>query len=86
MYRQQVVERILSFAQTLFSRHATCEHLGDPGLGNFKDNQVATFVSTPGMPTVMPTDFDGILPSSNMAVPVSSHCFLDPTSTRFMAY
>jgi hypothetical protein len=40
MYKQQVVERILSFAQTLFSRHANCEHLGTPGLGSFKTNQV----------------------------------------------
>ena len=40
MYKQQVVDRVLSFAQTLFSRHATCEHLGAPGMGNFKDKQV----------------------------------------------
>jgi len=40
VYKQQVVERVLSFAQTLFSRHATCEHLGPPGMGSFKNNQV----------------------------------------------
>lgn len=40
MYKQQVVERVLSFAQTLFSRHATCEHLGPLGMGCFQDNQV----------------------------------------------
>jgi hypothetical protein len=40
MYKQQVVERVLSFTQTLFSRHASCEHLGAPGMGNFKTNQV----------------------------------------------
>lgn len=40
MHKQQVVERVLSFAQTLFSRHATCEHLGEPGMGSFKNNQV----------------------------------------------
>lgn len=40
MYKQQVVERVLSFAQTLFSRHATCEHLGEAGMGSFKNNQV----------------------------------------------
>lgn len=40
MYKQQVVERVLSFAQTLFSRHATCEHLGAPGMGSFQNNQV----------------------------------------------
>lgn len=40
MYKQQVVERVLSFAQTLFTRHATCEHLGAPGMGSFQNNQV----------------------------------------------
>jgi hypothetical protein len=40
MYKQQVVERILSFAQTLFTRHADCEHLGKPGMGSFQNNQV----------------------------------------------
>jgi hypothetical protein len=40
MYKQQVVERILSFAQTLFTRHANCEHLGKPGMGSFQNNQV----------------------------------------------
>lgn len=40
MYKQQVVERILAFAQTLFSRHANCEHLGKPGMGSFQNNQV----------------------------------------------
>lgn len=40
IYKQQVVERVLSFAQTLFSRHSTCSHLGVQGMGSFKDNQV----------------------------------------------
>ena len=40
MYKQQVVERILLFAQTLFSRHAGCEHLGKLGMGSFHNNQV----------------------------------------------
>lgn len=40
MYKQQVVERVLSFAQTMFTRHATCEHLGNWGMGNFKNDQV----------------------------------------------
>jgi hypothetical protein len=40
VYKQQVVERVLSFAQTLFSRHATCEHLGAPGMGSFENSQV----------------------------------------------
>ena len=45
VYKQQVVERVLSFAQTLFSRHATCEHLGAPGMGIFKNNQVCSHSS-----------------------------------------
>ena len=39
VYKQQVVDRILLFAQTLFTRHANCNHLGDPGMGSFS-NQV----------------------------------------------
>lgn len=53
IYKQQVVERVLSFAQTMFTRHATCEHLGDPGMGNFKDNQVcdSEYCSSPWSPS-----------------------------------
>lgn len=86
MYKQQVVERVLSFAQTLFSRHATCEHLGTPGMGNFKDNQVATFISTPGMATVLPTDFDGILPASNLNMAVSLLSSLVSSMLSFHMY
>ncbi|KAJ5594202.1 uncharacterized protein N7459_000410 [Penicillium hispanicum] len=68
MYKQQVVERVLSFAQTLFSRHATCEHLGVPGMGCFQNNQVAAFIATPGMAPVLPSDFDGILPPPDFGV------------------
>ncbi|KAJ5769240.1 hypothetical protein N7520_003799 [Penicillium odoratum] len=66
MYKQQVVERVLSFAQTLFFRHGTCEHLGMSGMGSFKENQVVAFLATPSMP-VMP-DFHSILPQSNLGV------------------
>ncbi|KAJ5153127.1 uncharacterized protein N7482_009605 [Penicillium canariense] len=68
MYKQQVVERILAFAQTLFSRHANCEHLGTPGMGCFKDNQLATFMVNPGMAPVLPSDFDGLCPPPNLGV------------------
>lgn len=44
-YKQEVVNRVIFFAQTLFSRHATCAHLGDWGLGNFKINQVCFLLS-----------------------------------------
>lgn len=41
MYKQEVVERVIFFAQTLFTRHANCAHLGDWGMGSFKTNQVS---------------------------------------------
>ncbi|OOQ85036.1 putative C6 transcription factor [Penicillium brasilianum] len=68
MYKQQVVERILSFAQTLFTRHANCEHLGKPGMGSFQNNQVASFIATPGMAPVLTSDIDGILPPPNLGI------------------
>lgn len=34
-HKQEVVDRILSFAQSLFSQHALCNHLGDHGMGSF---------------------------------------------------
>lgn len=40
-YKQEAVDRILFFAQTLFSKHAHCNHLGDLGMGSFA-NQVST--------------------------------------------
>lgn len=76
IYKQQVVERVLSFAQTLFTRHATCEHLGNPGMGSFKDNQVAAFLSTSSMAPVIPPEFDGMVPPTNLGVTVSSMVFL----------
>jgi hypothetical protein len=40
-------------------------------MGNFKDNQVVAFLATPGMPPVMTSDFNGILPPPNLGVTVS---------------
>lgn len=34
-HKQEVVDRILSFAQTLFNQHSICNHLGDHGMGSF---------------------------------------------------
>ncbi|KAJ5334595.1 hypothetical protein N7541_004437 [Penicillium brevicompactum] len=70
VYKQQVVERILAFAQALFSRHAGCEHLGPPGMGSFKNNQVAAFTSAPAMVPIMPNEFDpsGMLPPPHLGV------------------
>lgn len=81
VYRQQVVERILAFAQALFSRHAGCEHLGPPGMGSFKNNQVAAFTSAPAMVPIMPNEFDpgGMLPPPHLGVTVS----LDPSMRSF---
>ncbi|KAJ5520231.1 hypothetical protein N7463_000684 [Penicillium fimorum] len=64
MYKQQVVERVLSFAQILFSRHMNCDHLGDKGMGNFNNNQLAAFMAAPTMVPVMHPEFDpnGMLP------------------------
>ncbi|KAF7515944.1 hypothetical protein PCG10_002670 [Penicillium crustosum] len=58
MYKQQVVERVLSFAQILFTRHMNCDHLGDKGMGNFKNNQLAAFMAAPTMVPVMQPEFD----------------------------
>ena len=73
VYKQQVVERILAFAQALFSRHTGCKHLGPHGMGNFKKNQVAAFTATPAMVPVMPTEFDlnGMLPPPHLGITVS---------------
>lgn len=49
VYKQEVVQRVILFAQTLFTRHANCAHLGELGMGSFKTNQVCispTFLST----------------------------------------
>lgn len=40
MYKQEVIDRVITFAQTLFTRHANCAHLGPLGMGCFQTNQV----------------------------------------------
>ncbi|KAI9370147.1 hypothetical protein BJX61DRAFT_108083 [Aspergillus egyptiacus] len=40
VYKQEVIERVITFAQTLFTMHANCAHLGELGMGSFKTNQV----------------------------------------------
>ncbi|PYI19657.1 C6 transcription factor [Aspergillus violaceofuscus CBS 115571] len=49
VFKQEVVERVILFAQTLFTRHANCAHLGDWGMGSFKTNQVPSLNTGPGM-------------------------------------
>lgn len=41
VYKQEVVDRVIFFAQTLFTRHANCDHLGELGMGGFKTSQVS---------------------------------------------
>lgn len=74
MYKQQVVKRVLSFAQILFDRHMNCDHLGDQGMGSFKNNQLAAFMAAPTMVPVMQPEFDpnGIQPPPQPGVIVSS--------------
>lgn len=73
LYRQQVTERILAFAQTLFSRHTGCEHLGPQGMGNFKTSQQAMFTMAPTMMPIIPTEYNpsGIPPPPPLGVTVS---------------
>lgn len=78
MYKQQAVERVLSFAQILFSRHMNCDHLGDKGMGNFKNNQLAAFMAAPTMVPVMQPEFDpnGMHPPPQPHAIVSCTLFL----------
>ncbi|KAE8371229.1 hypothetical protein BDV26DRAFT_276517 [Aspergillus bertholletiae] len=48
-YKQEVVDRVIFFAQTLFTRHANCDHLGELGMGGFKTSQVPVLNSSSGM-------------------------------------
>lgn len=47
IYKQEAVNRILSFAQTLFTKHASCNHLGEQGMGNFANDVRYPHVSSP---------------------------------------
>jgi len=52
MYKQEVIDRVITFAQTLFTRHANCAHLGPLGMGCFQTNQVRFA----GFPVMMSVD------------------------------
>lgn len=41
MYKQEVIDRVIMFAQTLLTRHANCAHLGPLGMGFFQANHVS---------------------------------------------
>ncbi|PWY87976.1 hypothetical protein BO94DRAFT_60288 [Aspergillus sclerotioniger CBS 115572] len=73
LYKQEVVERVILFSQTLFTRHANCTHLGDWGMGNFKTNQVPSLNAGPGMPppfvpdvNMAPTPNYGMMPPGDL--------------------
>ncbi|KAL4921829.1 hypothetical protein BDW62DRAFT_173474 [Aspergillus aurantiobrunneus] len=62
VYKQEVVERVILFAQTLFTRHANCAHLGERGMGNFKTNQIPVLNGLPGIPPEFVPELNVSLP------------------------
>lgn len=55
-YKQEVIDRVIMFAQTLFTRHGNCAHLGPLGMGSFQTNQVGFLchlLLTVGIPPVL---------------------------------
>ncbi|PLB52775.1 putative C6 transcription factor [Aspergillus steynii IBT 23096] len=68
MYKQEVVERVIFFAQTLFTRHANCAHLGDWGMGSFKTNQVPSLNANPGMGPSFVPDFNMFQPTAEFSM------------------
>ena len=45
LYKQEVIDRVIMFAQTLLTRHANCAHLGPLGIGCFQTNQVSSILT-----------------------------------------
>ncbi|KAE8153974.1 C6 transcription factor [Aspergillus avenaceus] len=93
VYKQEVVDRVIWFAQTLFTRHASCSHLGELGLGGFKSNQVPVLNASAGMPQpfvpelnmVQPTNF-GITPSGELDPYLDAFDWGDLTGITFEGY
>ncbi|PWY92646.1 hypothetical protein BO70DRAFT_357790 [Aspergillus heteromorphus CBS 117.55] len=79
IYKQEVVERVILFAQTLFTRHANCAHLGDWGMGNFKTNQVPSLNTGPVLvaPPFVPDVSMPQAPNFGMMPPGELDPFLD---------
>ncbi|KAL3453445.1 putative C6 transcription factor [Aspergillus insuetus] len=69
-YKQEVVERVILFAQTLFSQHANCSHLGELGMGNFKSNQILGLNSLQPVPPQFVPELNVPLPD-NLGLMVS---------------
>ncbi|KAE8312390.1 hypothetical protein BDV41DRAFT_304806 [Aspergillus transmontanensis] len=64
VYKQEVVDRVIFFAQTLFTRHANCDHLGELGMGGFKTSQVPVLNPSSGMA-------QPFIPNMNMLPPTN---------------
>ncbi|KAL2831259.1 hypothetical protein BJY01DRAFT_254374 [Aspergillus pseudoustus] len=79
-YKQEVVERVILFAQTLFSQHANCSHLGELGMGNFKSNQILGMNSLQAMPPQFVPELNAPLPD-NLGLMASGD--LDPFLEAF---
>lgn len=80
LYKQEVVNRVIFFAQTLFTRHANCAHLGEWGMGNFKTNQVPSVTASTTMGTPMAPDLSLWQPPGGFGVPQGE---LDPFLDAF---
>ncbi|KAB8073670.1 putative C6 transcription factor [Aspergillus leporis] len=93
IYKQEVVNRVILFAQTLCSRHANCDHLGDLGMGGFKINQVPVLNPSSGMEQpfvpdmnmLQPTNF-GITPAGELDPFLDAFDWGDLTGITFEGY
>lgn len=54
LYKQEVIDRVIMFAQTLLTRHANCAHLGQFGMGFFQTNQVSKLLWSAMLCSAMP--------------------------------
>ncbi|KAB8260197.1 putative C6 transcription factor [Aspergillus pseudonomiae] len=93
VYKQEVVDRVIFFAQTLFTRHAHCDHLGELGMGGFKTTQVPVLNPSsgmaqpfvPNMNMLQPTNF-GITQSGELDPFLDAFDWGDLTGITFEGY
>ncbi|KNG84458.1 C6 transcription factor [Aspergillus nomiae NRRL 13137] len=93
VYKQEVVDRVIFFAQTLFTRHANCDHLGELGMGGFKTTQVPVLNPSsgmaqpfvPNMNMLQPTNF-GITQSGELDPFLDAFDWGDLTGITFEGY
>ncbi|KAE8351250.1 hypothetical protein BDV28DRAFT_23365 [Aspergillus coremiiformis] len=93
VYKQEVVDRVIFFAQTLFTRHANCDHLGDLGMGSFKTNQVPVLnpssgIAQPFVPdmNMLQTTTLGITPPGELDPFLDAFDWGDLTGITFEGY